>query len=670
MARCGRATLARPVVVLAGVVVWLASWATLAAGQAPPASRPYLSPTLDTAGLIAVLDEPAWGNRTVELYRKRQACDRLNAATPDVGRAVPALVHLLHDERAAQPAAAALGRLGSLAVDDVLAAARDDDPTCRRYAVRALAVLPIATAGPALEDLSRSDPDPVVNRWATFALCDLKSPAAGPAVAALLRDGNRAARMETLQAIARWPLTDEAAAAVANLVVCPDPELSDRATGLLLRDRPPFTTVAAPLCSAARWGDGRPGEAAALQVLLGYPDAQFGAVDLAIRCLTSPNGQSQSFALRMLQAAKPADLGPYLFPLACLSQNRNANVQQGNVRAAYVRGCNDYAAGGPTDGPLADRTLNGLASVLDDTRLSSDLKNPALRALARFGPRARRAVPAAAVILGGDAFGGDRVAAAEFLTTLAPAGATADAAALRAIGDGTDDVRLAAERYLLAEPTAAVPLLPKLVGDSRPDVRAVGLDLAGRLPAGDADLTRRVSALTADPAGDVRLTAWSLLNTWTHGTAAAAVLKVLAEHPPATALAAGDPNPRLRSEAHAVATIAGFDFSAPSPPQPAASPLPRAGSSWHLGPAAVRTARVAAEVAAIVLLVMALAAVAVVWLLARSAARHVGQHEPSPEVAAAQAVDPRPAAHCVRCRAVLPSTSRYCRRCGLVTAAT
>ena len=629
-----------------------------------PSTQPYLSPALDTAGLIAVLGEPAWGTRTVELYRKRQACDRLTAATPDVRRAVPALVHLLHDGRAAPPAAAALGRLGSLAADDVLAAAHDDDPTCRRSAAGALVAVGLPTAEPPLVDLSRNDPDPSVARSATYALCQLRSAAAGPAVVALLGDGDHAVRLETLAAIAHWPLTDAAAAAVANLVGSPDAAVSDRATAVLLGGHPRYTDVVAPLCSAARWGDGRPGEAAALQVLLAYPDARFGAVDLALRCLTSPNGQSQALALRMLRQAGPDQVGPSLFQLACLSQNRGVNVQLGNVRAAYVKGCDDYAAGGPTDGPDADKTLEALTSVLDDTRLSSATKNPALRSLARFGTRARRAGPAAAAILGGDVFGGDRVAAAEFLTTLAPAGAAADAAAVRAIKDGPDDVRVAAERYLLAEPAAAVPLLPTLVGDARTPVRAAGLDLAARLPATDADLTRRVSALTADPAGDVRLTAWSLLNTWAHGPTAPAVLKVLAEHPPSVALAAADPDPRVRSEARAVAAVGGFDVPvATSTPGMVRPPVP----AWRSGATLVRTARIVAVVGLACLVLLAATFAVVVRLLARSADRHVGpQAAPTPVPLPAV---PVPLATCTRCRAVFPRAVRFCRRCGLAATA-
>ena len=636
---------------------WVAVVLTLALNAAAgPATRPYLPTTLDTAGLIAVLEEPSWGSRAVELSRKRQACDRITAATPEAARAVPALIHLLHDGRAAPPAATALGRLGPSVADDLLAAAHDDDPTCRRFAVQALAGLPAAVVEPPLIDLSRTDPDPTVRRWATFALCDLKLPSAGPGVMALLGGDSRPARMETLDEIARWPLTDAVAAELAQLIGRDrDAAQTDRAAAVLVGGHPRFTSIAGPLCSMAGWGDGRAGEAAALQVLSQYPAASWGGLAVALRCAGSPDGQSQGFALRILQRAKPDEIGPWLFTLAALSQSRDPNVQRGNLAAVYVKACGDYAAAGPTDGPAADRTLGALEKVVADANLTAEAKGPALKPLSRFGPRARRAAPAVARMLAGVETD-DRVAAAEFLTAVAPAGAVADAAAVAAVVRGPAAVRLAAERYLLAEPAEAVPLLPALIDDNQPDVRAAGLDLAGRLPAGNAELVRRVSGLTADPAGDVRHTAWTLLNTWSHGAVAKSVAATLVEHPPALALAAVDPNSRVRSEAQSVATAAGLTVPEPQARQPTTVVAP----AWTPGVRLLRAARVVVAVAMTVLALLVVVAVAVVWSLARSAHAHV---EADPRVGNRP---PGTMVFCVRCRAVLPQTSRFCRRCGLV----
>jgi hypothetical protein len=213
---------------------------------------------------------------------------------------------------------------------------------------------------------------------------------------------------------------------------------------------------------------------------------------------------------------------------------------------------------------------------------------------------------------------------------------------------------LAAGRYLLAEPSVAVALLPKLLSDARPAARAAGLDLAGQMPVGDVDLTRRTAALTADPATDVRLTAWTLLDQWVHGPASAAVVATLRDRPPAVAAAATDPDPHLRAVAHAVVAAAGLDR------------LPSAPTHDDANPSVLGTGRNPARTIGLTATVVLIVLVAVVILVVRQLLQTIPQTVP-----AVPQPDPAvpPQMVCNRCRGRVPSTSRFCRRCGLSFAA-
>ena len=541
-------------------------WSASARGDPPP-----LAADLGVEGLVAVLNERPPGDRSAELDRKRQACDRVTPALPDVGSIVPALVRLLGDPRAAPPAVAALVRLGPLAGAEVLAAGRSDDAVVRLNAARATAGLGRA-AEPLLVDLSGNDPDPAVARAATYGLCAIRSPAASGPLVKLLATGTPEVRREALRAMDGWPLTSPAARQVAGLVAwaAVDPETAAAARVVVTRDKSRPLAVLRGLTAAIDGGG--PSQAAALSVLAEYPRTTEGRTLIAARCVGSSDASARGQALRILHDSGAADLGPALYDLAVLAENRDRNLPE--LADVYAAATAELATATPGDTDRDRQTFDALVRILDAPDLSAGPRSAALAVARRYGPaEAGRTVPGAARLLGDARVGVDaRVAAADVLVTVAPAGSAADTAATDAVRDGPTAVRVAAARYLAADPAVAAAAVPVLASARDPAARAAALQLSAAVPAPEAELLQTVARLTDDPDAGVRRLAWANLLNRTTGPAAPALRSAL--DTPAPRYIA---DPSVRAVADAVLTAVGLPAarSAPVPPTtPTSKPLP------------------------------------------------------------------------------------------------
>src|SRR5262249_25850826 len=123
---------------------------------------------------------------------------------PDVPGGVQALIPLFPDVEAMR-AVARFGPVGAEAVPALVAALKQDDPTARWQAARALGKIgaPSVPAVPELARLTISDPDPLVREHAAEALGDIGSPATDgiPALVQALRDPVARVRRDAVRAL-------------------------------------------------------------------------------------------------------------------------------------------------------------------------------------------------------------------------------------------------------------------------------------------------------------------------------------------------------------------------------------------------------------------------------------------------------------------------------------
>ena len=159
--------------------------------------------------------QQAWQRKRAWLEEKRR-CDqaRLAAAKEAEARSEQAKlsrwISELEEPQNHPLAIYCLHRLGSTAVEPLLAALRSPDVDARVGAARALGLIGDLRAVPALIDLLR-DAEPSVRYWAVDTLGLLRAQEAAEPIAALLRDnhgGVRARAHEVLQKVLNHPASD------------------------------------------------------------------------------------------------------------------------------------------------------------------------------------------------------------------------------------------------------------------------------------------------------------------------------------------------------------------------------------------------------------------------------------------------------------------------------
>jgi hypothetical protein len=468
--------------------------------------------------LIKVLNEPAWGDRDVELFRKSQAIGAISPSLPDAKRAIPSLLSLLHDPGTARLAAGALVGLGDVARDEILKAARDPDAAVRAQVVRAISPMG-KDAEPLLADLSRNDPDPAVRVAATKALVAIGSPEAGPPLLAMLSATGVKVRVEAAQSIwqnANWVLTDQVAAKLAECLLSNDLELREPAVFILEREHNhPKQVLAGAYFAAERGADGG---AAGMRVIAAYP-ATRASVAFAAQRLSSQNGQTSQYAMDLLRRSGPLVLTALPQLASVASGQRTAH--SGNVREMLFDVCSHLPGNGqpqvpPELSPMTPQALlDALMQVAGDSRYAIAVRAIALEPLSRWGSKAGRATPAAIAILRSQAaVKRDRQIAIQYLANRAPAGYDADNALMTAIEANPEEIAAAGEQYMLAAGPSFYPMIARALSAPRDPTRLIAVHVCAQIPKPDRALALALCRTAINRYGDVRSESLRVLQTW------------------------------------------------------------------------------------------------------------------------------------------------------------
>lgn len=554
-----------------GIFILIACIAARA--QTTASTRPTLDPNLGVEDLIKVLNEPAWGDRNVELFRKKQAIGEISASLPDAKRAIPSLLNLLHDPGTARLAAGALVGLGDAARDEILKAARDSDPAVRAQVVRAIS--PMGTdAEPLLVDLSRNDADPAVRIAATNGLLAIGSAEAGPPLLAMLSAGSNKVRVEAAQSIwqnPNWPLTDAVAAKLAECLLIADRELREPATFILEREHNhPKQVLPGAYQAAERGADGG---AAGMRVIAAYPATRASVVFAAQRA-SSQNGQTSQYAMDLLRRSGPLVLSA-LPPLATLASAQHA-AQSGNVRAMLFDVCSHLPGHGqpqvpPELSPMTPQALlDALVQVANDEKYSIAVRAIALEPLSRWGPKAGWATPAAIAILRSQAaVKRDRQIAIQYLTNHAPGGYDADNAVVTAIEANPDEIAAAGEQYMLAAGPAFYPMIARVLSAPREPARLIAIHVCAQISKPDRAMALALCRTAISGYGDVRSETLRVLQSWlTHHPSPDLVEGLAPEATPLRAIAKQD-----GADAETIAEIVAVIDPPPPPAQAVTEPI-------------------------------------------------------------------------------------------------
>jgi HEAT repeat protein len=619
--------------------------ASIAYGQSPPTSAPALLHIQTVDEVIQVLREPRLGDGSVDLYRKRQACDQVRSDFKDAEKAVPDLIGLLSDDRPALGLSAmhALERIAPLARDQLVTAARDPNAAVRFGAVQALSPLG-KECEPLIMDLSRNDPDHRVQMVATYSLCKMGSSEASPMVVQLLADKNVNTQIEMMRAMKDWPLTEPVAIQLAKATCSSSDLVRHYAVDLLVHDPNHFMNVLVNL-RLSNPGDGLRGEYEALEVIEAYPHQFWG---VAFSCLNSHDPRSASIARDMMSRMGPRAI-PWLPQLAQLAANPTI-VERGNNKAVYEAVCHSLVGDHePTKAELEgiepDRLLEGLLSILSYPQVDPGLKVIALGPLDRFGDKARPAIPQVAGLLAYSLTDSEQAAVLDFLSHHSSPGYAANQGAIRALGSASVELRVAAEHYLAAAGTSVYPQLLQLLHGSDPEASSA-IHVMQTLPSPDKVLAGGLVEQLSRTDPEFRRSAIVLLDTWISSRAttqpqSSPLVECRQQLTPLT----NDPDPVVRDHAQAILKLlnpSSQTAAVPTTVPPASVPAGKAGAAFRWSGILFG------------LFGLLLVAILIGWIIIHSLSKQAQSH-----------IKDSNKLKCERCRAVIPAKSRFCRRCGL-----
>ena len=298
------------------------------------------------------------------------------------------------------------------------------------------------------------------------------------------------------------------------------------AEALVIADRSQPQAVMLGIGGSMNYGDGRPGEAAALSILGEYPR-------------TTPPGRRWPPGAWRRRTGRPsaAPSASWATPTrptwarSCTTWPRCRRIEAttcGRWPTSTPVRRRSWRAATPGESRRDRQTLDTLVRIVDDPRLPAGVRAAAVPAIARYGPRGRRGIAGAVrLLVDGRDVPATRVAAADLLTTFAPAGPAADAAAADGVISGPPLVRSACERYLAAEPADAAAALPEVLAAADPAAREAALRLAADVPRPPEALLRAVARRAGDRDPETARLAWSALQRWTQGPSAATATPVL-----------------------------------------------------------------------------------------------------------------------------------------------